>query len=218
MPRARSAAAVAVAVAAGAAALGAAFASASPASAAAIVTGAACYRDDSDVSIAGQGFSPGSLVTLTGTGIGGRSFADSEGNVQMTAVAQPFRGRGPNVRAVVLTATDGTVTAQTTVRVTNFTFSITPTARRPRTLVHWAISGFDDGAPVYAHYVHAGREQRRILFGQMPTPCSILRARVPMLPIRVPDPGRWIIQLDNAERYSPTTLPRLRLTGTIRPS
>lgn len=214
MPRARPAAAVAVA--AGAAALGAAFASASPASAAAIVTGAPCYRDASDVSIAGEGFDPGSLVTVTGTGIGGRAFADGDGHVQLTAIAQPFRGRAPNVRAVVLTATDGTVTAQTTVRVTNFTFSIMPTVRRPQTLVHWAISGFDDGALVYAHYVHDGREQRRILFGQMPTPCSILRARVPMLPIRLPDPGRWTIQLDGAARYTPTTLPRLRLSGTIR--
>jgi hypothetical protein len=197
-------------------ALAAGLALASPAPAATIVTGASCYRDDGDISIAGTGFTAGALVTVDGPGISGRAFADGTGNVDLTALARPFRGPGPDVRAVVLTATDGSVTTQTTVRVTNFTFAITPTVRRPQTLVHWAISGFDDATRVYAHYVHAGHEQRRILFGRMPTPCSVLRARVPMLPIAVPDPGRWIIQLDNVARYSPATLPRLRLTGTIR--
>jgi hypothetical protein len=196
--------------------LAVALASASAADAAIIVTGANCYAADGDVSIAGEGFEPGALVTVKGTGIAGQAFADASGNVQVSATAQPFRGSRPDVRSVTLTAFDGTTTAQTTVRLTNFTFAITPPARRPQTLVHWTISGFAPGERVYAHYIHEGREEKRVLFGRMPSPCSVLRARVPMLPIADPDPGRWIIQLDIAPRYSPSTLPRLRLSGRIR--
>jgi hypothetical protein len=189
---------------------------ASPATAATILPESQCYQDDGDVLVAGVGFEPGALVTVAGTGISGQAFADPAGNVRITATARPFRGQRPDVRVVTLTATDGLATAQTTVRLTNISFSITPVVRRPNSLVHWTISGLNPGERVYAHYIHKGREERRILFGHMPSPCSVLRARVPMLPVAQPDPGRWIIQLDNSMRYSPNTLPRLRQSGTIR--
>jgi hypothetical protein len=196
--------------------LGAALAGAGPAPAATIVTGVPCYRDGGEISIAGEGFIPGALVTVSGTGIAGQAFADGSGTVQLTASAQPLHAAGPAVRTVNLIATDGTTTVHASVRITNFTFAITPAVRRPSTPVRWAVSGFDDATRVYAHYVHDGRERRRVLFGRMPSPCSVLHARVPMLPVAHPEPGRWIIQLDNQPRYRPTTLPRLRLSGRIR--
>ncbi|MCW3007450.1 MAG: hypothetical protein JWP17_2076 [Solirubrobacterales bacterium] len=191
-------------------------AAASPAAAATIVTGTGCYPTGGDISVAGQGFAPGSLVTVTGPGVEGRAFADSSGNVQVMAAGQPLSTRVPIARAITLTASDGAAAAQTMVRVTNFTFSIAPAVRHPDTPVRWRVSGFAPRDRVYAHYVHAGRERRRVLLGRMPSPCSILRAQVPMLPIQHPARGRWTIQLDASPRYHADTSPRLRLAGTIR--
>lgn len=186
------------------------------AAAATIVTGTGCYPAGGPITVAGQGFAAGALVTLSGPGVRGRAFANSTGQVEIVAAADPLATTAPVAEAITLTASDGTTAAQTVVRLTNFTFSIAPPVRRPQTPVRWRISGFAPGARVYAHYVHEGREQRSVGFGRMPARCSILRAHLPMLPIAAPAPGRWIIQLDGQPRYRADTTPHLRLTGTIR--
>jgi hypothetical protein len=190
-------------------------AASSVASTATIAPASSCVIAGSVVAVAGAGFAPGSTVTVSGDGVGGSAIAGADGAVRGTAGTTAPSRVTPLARAVVLTATDGTATAQATLRLTTFTFSVAPAAREPTARVTWRVSGFTAGSTVYAHYVHEGHQRRRVRFGRMPDPCGVLRKRVAMLPLADPPAGRWRIQLDGRRAYRATTTPRLRLDGRI---
>jgi hypothetical protein len=168
------------------------------------------------MAVTGQGFAAGAPISIESTSPLGAATADGAGAFQFTTPAPVLPFSTPGVQTFTLTAGDGTNSAQTTVRVTTFAGDHVPSLPpRPGTRVRWRVSGFAPGARVYAHYVHGGREVRRVSFGRMPSPCGVLAKRVPMLPVANPATGRWRIQIDTRRRYGSDTPIRLVETGVV---
>ena len=198
------------------AALAAFVAGAASADAATIATNAACYLTGTPMTIAGQGFTPGATVSIESPGLFSAPVADAAGSFQATSSAPALPFSGPGVRTFTLNAGDGTNTAAATVRVTSFAARHRPLVpSKPQTSVRWRVSGLRPGARVYAHYVHGGKQQRRVSFGRMPKPCGVLKKRLAMIPVASPATGKWRIQIDMRKRYSPKTSPKFVETGTV---
>jgi hypothetical protein len=183
------------------------------ASAAAIATDAPCYLSTGAMTVAGQGFAPGLPVNVESSGLFGTGTADAAGNVSI-ATAAPVLSSAPDVKVFTLTGSDGTNTAQTTFRVSSFAASHGP-ASRPSSRVRWSVAGFAPGRRVYAHYVHGGRQAKRVSFGRMPNVCGVLHRTLAVLPISNPARGRWRIQLDTRKAYSAKTTIKLVTGGTV---
>ncbi|UGS35371.1 hypothetical protein [Capillimicrobium parvum] len=202
-----------------AAALLAAFAgavTAASAGAAVLATDEPCYLPGQQMIVAGQGFAPSAPVQVASGGVLATPTADAAGSFQASAAAPALPFSTPSARSLALTATDGTTSATVRIRVANLAALHSPRSpSQPQSRVRWRISGLRPGARVYAHYVHAGREQRRVSFGRMPERCSVLRKRIAMLPVDHPAAGRWRIQIDTRARYSPRTRRSLVEFGTV---
>lgn len=185
------------------------------ASAASLGTNARCYFSEATVAVAGQGFMPVSSVTLRRGAQAVTATTDAAG-VFSAEVRAPRLDRAlAVVRRFAVTASDGTFSARRVVRVTTFAATTRPPARRPGDVVTWRVTGFAPGARVWAHYVHDGRQVRRVLFGRMPRPCGVLRERIRQLPITNPATGRWKIQLDTRKRYRAGTRVKIVRRGRV---
>lgn len=190
-----------------------------PASAARVATDASCYLARSAMAVAGQGFTPSAPLTLT-VAVGRRErteaiTADPAGTFSTELRAPTLTPSKPMVRRVTVRATDGTISARRRLRVTTFAADTKPTARTVDQVVTWRVTGFPPRARVWAHYVHGGREVRRMSFGRMPKRCGVLRKRIRQLPITSPAAGRWRIQLDTRKRYRAKTRLKIVRTGRV---
>jgi hypothetical protein len=183
------------------------------AGAAAIATDAPCYLTTGPMTVAGQGFAPGLPVNIQSSGLFGTGTADAAGNVSIATTA-PVLASTPAVQVFTLTGSDGTNTAQTTFRVSSFAASH-GSAARPSSRVRWSVAGFAPGSRVYAHYVHGGRQARRVSFGRMPKVCGVLHKTLAVLPISNPARGGWRIQLDTRKAYSARTTIKIVSHGTV---
>jgi len=191
-------------------------AAAGSAAAAAVATNSPCYLSDAPMLVAGQGFTPGAPVQVESHGVFAAPTADAAGSFQVATTAPTLPFITPGVRAYTLTASDGTNTASVPLRVTTFASAHTPRSpSRPQTVVRWRVSGLRPGARVFAHYVHHGRQQRRVFFGRMPKPCGVVSKRLAMVPFAHPAVGRWRIQIDTRKRYSARTKVKFVETGTV---
>lgn len=188
---------------------------AAPAGAATVATDKPCYLETEPMAVAGQGFAPGTVADVQGAGVFGSTPVDAAGNFGLQTAAPALGTTKPTVRRVTLTASDGVNAAEATIRVSTFRADTKPRARRPGTVVKWRVSGFPAGAKVWAHYVHGGKQQRRVSFGRMPNNCGVLTRRLRQLPIDDPARGKWRIQLDTKKRYSAKTPLKLVMTGTV---
>ena len=191
-------------------------AAAASADAAVIATNAPCYLSNGPMVIAGQGFAAGAPVQVESQGVFAAPTADAAGNFQVSTTAPVLPFPTPGVRSFTLNASDGTSTASVRFRVTTLVSVHTPRVpSTPQSAVRWRISGLRPGARVYAHYVHGGRQQRRVSFGRMPKVCGVLSKRLAMIPIGHPAAGKWRIQIDTRKRYSAKTRGKFVETGTV---
>src|SRR4051794_25581071 len=157
---------------------------AASADAAVIATNAPCYLSNGPMVIAGQGFAAGAPVQVESPGVFAAPTADAAGNFQASTTAPVLPFPTPGVRSFTLNASDGTNTASVGFRVTTFASAHAPRVpAKPQSVVRWRISGLRPRARVYAHYVHGGRQQRRVSFGRMPETCGVLRKRIAMIPV-----------------------------------
>jgi hypothetical protein len=77
--------------------------------------------------------------------------------------------------------------------------------------------GFTAAAPVYAHYVFAGRSRRTVRLGMPTGACGQFSVRRRQFPFRrTPRVGVWTIQFDQQERYDPRAAVRFPLTVKVR--
>jgi hypothetical protein len=191
-------------------------AAAASADAATIATNAPCYLTGSPLTIAGQGFTPGATVTIESQGLFSAPVADAAGSFSAASTAPTLPFTRPGVKTYTLNAGDGTNTASTKIRVTSFKAQHRPRVpSKPQSNVRWRVSGLRPGARVYAHYVHGGKQQRRVSFGRMPKRCGVLEKRLRMIPIAHPATGKWRIQIDTRKRYSAKTKPKFVERGTV---
>ena len=91
-----------------------------------------------------------------------------------------------------------------TTRVTNLAMTVKPKRASPGTRVRFRGRGFTEPAPVFAHYLYGGREQRRVRLARASTaPCGTFSVKRRLIPVENARPGRWIMQVDQKREYSP---------------
>jgi hypothetical protein len=181
---------------------------AGPASAATLSPLKPCYvsagRDEDDretVTVSGTAFTPNTVLDVLIDGVLiGTAPTDPNGEFGFFTPA-PFQKRGE--RAFTVTVRDGATALSVQSRVTRLAVFVRPRSAPPSRRVRFRGRGFMLAAPVYAHYVFGGREQKTVRLARRTTgACGKFRARRRQIPIDDPRTGRWIVQIDQHKDYS----------------
>jgi hypothetical protein len=181
-----------------------------------------CYRSVDEttrepVHVVGHDFTPGSQVAVTIDGATTQAFANKDGVVEGDVQA-PFQAKGE--RAFTLTLVEADKPANTvgvTGRVTALAMRLKPAKAKPSKKVRFIGRGFTDGTVVYGHYVRAGKLRKTVALGTPQGPCGTLDVKRRQIPISKPKTGRWTLQVDNQQAYSPQPFGVfVRLSITVR--
>ena len=114
----------------------------------------------------------------------------------------PFQRKGE--RELVVTVRDAATVISKTTRVTNLAMTVTPKQASPSERVRIRGRGFTLDAPVFAHYLFGGKEQKTVRLARLSTaPCGTFSVKRRLIPVENARNGRWIMQVDQKRAYSP---------------
>jgi hypothetical protein len=187
--------------------------SAQPAAAAFLDPLKACYASTGpateqreDIVVSGEGFIPSSTVDVLVDGVVvGNAPTGFIGEFQVKVDA-PHQPRGE--RAFAVEARDGTNSVVTQSRVTKLAVTMRPRRAAPTSRVRFRGRGFTQAAPVYAHYLFGGKEQRTVRFvRRSKLPCGTFSVKRRQIPVAGARTGRWIVQVDQNKAYAPEPNP-----------
>lgn len=191
-----------------------------PASAAKIRVDRQCFADPVDredtVLLTGSGFTPNAAYEVVVGGLtlaGGSGRTDAAGGMSGRFVAPSVATatRTQRQHTFRLSVREGANRPETTFTVSRLFASFTPPAGDPASLrVRFELNGFAllgaPRPPVYVHYVSPrGRLARTTRLGTAASPCGALHTTRRRLFGFTPRPGRWRLQFDTRERYTPAT-------------
>jgi len=182
---------------------------ASPAAAAVLEPLKPCYvsagpadAERETVLIRGEGFIQlsGVEVLFDGVAVG----SAQTGSVGEFEIRLPAPHQPTGERRFTVTVRDAVSQVSRPSRVTNLGMRIKPRSASPRRRVRFRGRGFTRPAPVFAHYLYGGREERTVrLSRRSSAPCGEFTARRRLIPIDGARSGRWIVQVDQRRRYAP---------------
>jgi hypothetical protein len=102
-------------------------------------------------------------------------------------------------------------------KVTRLSVEQKPEAAATRDRVRFRGRGFTTPAPVFAHYVFAGRSRSTVEIGMPTGDCGLFSVKRRQFPFKKsPRVGVWTIQFDQVEKYDPKASPRVPLTIKVR--
>jgi hypothetical protein len=114
----------------------------------------------------------------------------------------PFQRKGE--RALAVSVRDAVNQVDKVTRVTNLAMRVSPRRAAPGQRVRFRGRGFTQPAPVFAHYVFGGKEQKTVRLARRSTsPCGTFNVKRRLIPIDDARNGRWIMQVDQKRAYSP---------------
>jgi hypothetical protein len=80
---------------------------------------------------------------------------------------------------------------------------VSPREATPSRRVRFRGRGFTQPAPVFAHYLFGGKEQKTVRLARRSTsPCGTFTVKRRLIPIDDARSGRWIMQVDQKRAYS----------------
>jgi hypothetical protein len=181
-----------------------------------ITTSRPCYLPRQQVAVAGSGFHAGDTysVTVDQTLLGtGAVKSDSTISGTLSSGAPP-RGGGKVLHRI--TVADATLQARVGFHTSAFNASFAPGVGDPRTLrVRYSVNAIGVssrvGSIVWIHYLGPdGRPRMSVPIGRTTGVCGSLHrsALHRLFPFR-PTAGRWRLQFDLKQSYSPKTRPRI---------
>ena len=181
---------------------------AQPAAAAFLDPLKACYastgsatEEREDIVVSGEAFNPMSTVEVLVDGVVvGNAPTGTIGEFAVKVDA-PHQPRGE--RAFAVEARDGTNSVVTQSRATNLAVTMRPTRAAPTSRVRFRGRGFTQAAPIYAHYLFGGKEQKTVrLVRHSKAPCGTFRVKRRQIPVDHARTGRWIVQFDQKQAYA----------------
>jgi hypothetical protein len=191
------------------------------ASAAQIAPTAACYVNvglhEPQVTIVGRGFAPGDDIAVNGNGFFAHGAAGADGTIIIKGEGPALGTIDPVVKTYTLEAQDesagSTILATTTIHVTNFTVSLSPTSVKNvhRDRVHYRFSGFIPGRHIYA-YFRRKTTLARFTFGKAQRPCGTASAKALLYPGGHPGHDKYTVTFEQTSRY---TKKALRYVSTL---
>jgi hypothetical protein len=172
--------------------------------------------------VIGSGWSPNGVVALS-TSTTSRPApkelasvrADANGNISSRVDPPAFRSASTVDQTFTLNAVDTANPANlatSTFRQVRFGFDTQPSTGRPSRRVTYTARGFLPGKAVYAHFRFRGKTRRDVRVGVARQPCGIVSKKMRLLPTKTRF-GTWTVYMDQAPRYSKTTL--LQAKGSI---
>jgi hypothetical protein len=188
----------------------------------ALATDLPCYLADRPVLLRASNLPAGSTYTVALDGRTlGHGTVGSDGTLR-GRLSSGVLARGATHVAHTVTLRDGATALSAPFYTTQFTAGFAPTAGDPATLhVRFSIYGFGIGpaAPkdpvpreVYLHYVApGGRPEATLHVGRTHGFCGSIPVtrRHRLFPFTLAAAGRWQLQFDLVERYSPLSAPRV---------
>ena len=176
--------------------------------------------------IAGNGFTPGSVVTVstsTPTSPAPATLTsapvDPTGTFAKVTTPPAFRTPTTNLQSFTLIGSDLTnpaapLLASFPFQVVRFGTTTSPAPKRPTQKVTYTARGFAPGKAVYIHFRFRGRTRRTVRLGVAKAPCGIVSLKMRALPTR-PISGTWSAYTSQAKRFSIQTRPQWKATFTI---
>jgi hypothetical protein len=136
----------------------------------------------------------------------------------MGSVRAPFIEEGQRQFTLRATEHDNPVnSAIVGAKVTRLSVIQSPEAAATRDRVRFRGRGFTTPAPVYAHYVFAGKSRKTVEIGMPTGDCGLFSVKRRQFPFKKsPQVGVWTIQFDQVEKYDPKASPRVPLTIKVR--
>jgi hypothetical protein len=134
------------------------------------------------------------------------------------SVRAPSIETGQRVFSLRLTERDAPInTVSATALVTRLSVEQLPAQARTSQRVRFRGRGFTSLAPVYAHYVFAGKSRRTVLIGTPQAPCGTFSVRRRQFPFKKsPRRGVWTIWFDQEQRYTPKAAVRVPLKVRVK--
>lgn len=134
------------------------------------------------------------------------------------SVKAPFIEEGQRMFTLRATERDNPAnSAIVSAKVTRLSVEQRPAAARTRERVRFRGRGFTTLAPVYAHYVFAGKSRKTVEIGMPTGDCGLFSVKRRQFPFKKsPQVGVWTIQFDQIEKYDPKASPRVPLTIRVR--
>lgn len=176
--------------------------------------------------IAGTGFTPGGLVSLsTSTAASPTPIpltgatADAAGAFGTLTLPPPLANSDTHLQSFNLIAADTSnpaapILAASPFQVVRFGTTRSSLPRRPSQKVTYTARGFVPGKPIYIHFRFAGVTRRTVKLGVASAPCGIASERMRALPTRA-RAGTWTAYTDQARRFSRKSLPQWRESFVI---
>jgi len=186
----------------------------SAASAATLKTDFPCYFEKKTLTWAAADMAPNAdyKLTLDGTEVGsGKTDANGGATGTLTTAKLP---RKTGEKRQVLAISEGTNTAETPIRVSQFNADFSPSSGDPRTLlVRFSIFGFGARKTIFLHYLRPGAEgagavARTIRLGKVKGVCGKIKhtKQRHLFPFSASS-GEWRLQFDTRRAYSPAAQP-----------
>ena len=134
------------------------------------------------------------------------------------SVAAPFIDEGQRLFSLRVTEKATTTnTATQTAKVTALSVAQVPERAATNVRVRFRGRGFMAAAPIYAHYVFAGKSRRSVRIGMPTGDCGTFSVRRKQFPFRKsPRVGVWTIWFDQEARYNPKAAVRAPLEIRVR--
>jgi hypothetical protein len=179
-----------------------------PASAATVEDLKPCYVSAGEaetqrerIEVRGTDFTQESTVDVLFDGVlMGSAPTGSIGEFQI-AFPAPLQRKGE--RPLIVTVRDAASSVDKATRVTNLAMRVIPREATPDRRVRIRGRGFTQDAPVFAHYLFGGKEQKTVRLARRSTsPCGTFTVKRRLIPIDDARSGRWIMQVDQKRAYS----------------
>jgi hypothetical protein len=135
-----------------------------------------------------------------------------------SSVAAPFVEEGERMFALRVTEHDApTNSATQTAKVTRLSVEQSPDRAATNERVRFRGRGFMLDAPIYAHYVFAGKSRRTVRIGMPRGDCGRFSVKRKQFPFKgSPRVGSWTIWFDQEAHYNPRAAVRVPLTIRVR--
>jgi hypothetical protein len=178
-----------------------------------VQTDRTCYlqTDKTNVTVSGQGFTPGSAysVALDGTALtSGTNVIGAAGEMQ-GAFAPPALGNDELERTFTVQVASDALTASSMFTVTRLKANFTPSSGDPKKLrVRFSVAGFGlamHDPDVYVHYIApGGRLKQTVRLGRATGQCGRIArtAKRRLFPFASPKLGKWQLQFDTTKAFT----------------
>jgi len=192
-------------------AMAAIFGAPASASAADVTVDQPCYAENRPIGVAGSGYTPSSIATLTLDGTTSSADTDATGAFSTSLTAPTTTLGHPGAQQYTLSTrdVDSGAEASTTIMVAKLGVDAVPATAKPHSRITWFFGGFPSQKAIYGHWRFGGKTRANHRMGQPQGPCGVLKAKARQIEASKIRFGTWTVQFDHNRGYDKYAKPRV---------